>query len=499
MNPEQQTPKDSLPAPSVDDLIAHANAEAYVFEHGTQKRSVKDWFLGLSRIRKVLLIGGTIGVIFIATVVGISLGSNGSNGAKSGTALSYATTDTNGDGVIDEKDEVTTVKGDTNGDGVVDSRDDASANTTDSSSASWWSNLFSKASSAIQANSSSSDESDDDTATASTSSSDTSKTSDDTDSGYEDDAEWYDTDNEGDSAFDDDTTDFSSYGDTDQIDDTISANVSHPITIASWNTMFNNSTSNVAKGAKAVAKKTDIIGFQELHLSDRRKAMRDAILCSSCDFTGYIKDYSVNGSSPSSVGIVWRKDRFKKLDAGYRKVSSTQYIKTHTGITGNKVSAKWITWVKLKDKQTGKEFYMMNTHTVASLESKGKPMKGEGDRVDNYAHHMDVLTSLVNQLKADGLPIFITGDFNVNYRYDSRVKYKDFPYARLRTIDVRSDYQRLKMAGISSHKGSHGSGTRIIDYVWSLDSPELVSSSMSISSVRYGSDHYPVFYTFGVQ
>ena len=498
MSPDQQTPKDTQPAPSVDDLIAQANAETYVFERTAQKRSPKEWFSALPKTRKILLISGIVSTVFITLVVGMTLVRGDGSNTASLQPTTYATTDTNGDGIIDEKDEATTVKGDTNGDGVVDSRDDAAANTTDSESASWWGNLFAKANSAISSHKSgdSSDSSDDSTSSASASDDSSSSST----ISYGDDTEWYDGDGYEDEAeYDDDAMDFSSYGDADTVDETISSTVSHPIAIASWNTLYSNSTGNIKKGTKAVSQKADIIGFQEFHFPAQRKAMRDAILCSSCEFTGYVKDYSTSGHSPSSIAIVWRKSRFTKLDAGYRKVSSAQRIKTKTGITGSKISSKWITWVKLRDKQTGNTFYMMNTHTVASLESKGKPVGSEDDRVDNYIHHMDVLTNQINKLKADGIPIFITGDFNVNYRYDSRVKYKNFPYSRLRALGIRSDYQRLNLAGISKSTGSHGKGTRIIDYVWALDSPKLVSSSIAISSARYGSDHSPAYYTFGLK
>lgn len=189
------TPPEQHPSPSVDDLIARANAETYTFEHGKHKRSPKQWFLRLSRTQKILLIGGIVSAVFIAIIISASVG-NSTSTKTSTISPSHATTDTNGDGVIDQNDKAsddTAVTGDTNGDGVVDSRDDSSANTTDETSSSWWSGLFAKASSMFTS-SGTNDSTSDGSSSADTDSSSSSASSDDT--GYEDETAWYDPGNE---------------------------------------------------------------------------------------------------------------------------------------------------------------------------------------------------------------------------------------------------------------------------------------------------------------
>ncbi len=262
------------------------------------------------------------------------------------------------------------------------------------------------------------------------------------------------------------------------------------LTVSAWNTLYSNSTSNVANGAAAIASNAQVIGFQELHSPNRRKAIRDKLLCSSCSYSGYVKDYSTSGSSPASLSIIWRKDLFTLNSSGYYKVSGGMGVKSSAG---SRISAKWITWVKLRDKKSNKLFYFLNTHTVASVESSGKPRGGEGDRLRNYVTHMNILTAKVSTFQKEKIPIFIVGDFNVNYRYDSKVQYKDFPYTRLGKIGVRSNWQRLNLAGISKGSGTHGGGSRIIDYAYSADNKEVVPVSASISKSKYGSDHAPVY------
>jgi exonuclease III len=488
-----QPPVNQPSQKSVDDKIAAVTNEVYTFEH-TQKRSLLERFKALPRTRKILLLTSTAAVIFIAVMIGFTLAlggtHSGTNVATSGGGSSkdnlseYEVSDVNGDGNIDQYD-------------VAASDSSEGSSDTDQSDLSWWQKLISVSKSASSNTSDSSDYYSGDSVAFEN---DQSATGEDGASSNGGDLNYLD-----DTEISPDDNDFDS---TDPIDiliaDDPTTNTPMPagganITFASWNTLYSNSVGNVGKGVSAVGKKADIIGFQELHLSDRRKKMRDTLLCSSCAFSGYVQNYSTNGSNPGSVAIVWRKDRFKAVKSGYYKVSDTQHISTKTGSTGNKISAKWITWALLTDKTTGAQFYFLNTHTVASLESKGKPIGGEGDRVKNYTHHMDVLASKIKAFAATGLPVFITGDFNVNYRYDHKVQYKNFPFTRLGAVGAHSDYQRLDLAGIPKSQASQGGGNRIIDYVWYTNSSKVYPISESISTTRYGSDHSPVYFTTNVR
>jgi exonuclease III len=478
---------------SVDDKIAAITNEVYSFEHGKEKHSLIDRFRALPKTKKVITIVSVCGILFVGILVGITFMSGGfqqktntnvttSNGGSSKDNLTeYQTDDVNGDGIIDQYD--------------VNAISDTAVDT----SGSWWQKIISAGKTASTTSDDGSSYSDTNVAFEDNQPASNPSSSDDGGSG-DGGVEYYEED-EGDA----DDSDYDSSDPTNiPITEGPTAGTTIPagganVTFASWNTLFSNSTSNIGKGVKAVGNKADIIGFQELHNADRRKKMRDALLCSSCDFSGYVQNYSTSGSSPGSVAIVWRKSLFKVVKSGYYKVSDRQNIDTHNGITGSKISAKWITWVLLTDKRTNAQFYFLNTHTVASVESKGKPISGEKDRLKLYDRHMDVLTSKVSAFRATGLPVFITGDFNVNYRYDHTVQYKNFPFTRLGAVGAHSDYQRLNLASIPKSQPSHGSGNRIIDYVWYTNSTSVYPISESISTARYGSDHYPVYFTANVR
>jgi len=261
------------------------------------------------------------------------------------------------------------------------------------------------------------------------------------------------------------------------------------VTAASWNTLFSNKTT-ISKGTKSIAKNAQIIGLQEVHWTDstHRNSIINDLICSSCAYDGYMdpETRKDSGSKPASLPIAWSRARFTRVDAGYKKV----YLeKEWPGGGGG--SSKWITWVKLKDKETEQQFYVINTHTVANVESGGKPEPGV--RMSAYKQHIDILTSLISSFQKQKLPILLLGDFNVNYRYDSKVKDTDFPYYRLGKLGVRSSWDLLGLSGIPSSASTHGSGSRLIDYVW-LWGSDVKASNASIGA-KYGSDHYAVYTT----
>jgi len=258
------------------------------------------------------------------------------------------------------------------------------------------------------------------------------------------------------------------------------------ITIASWNTYYMNKPSDVASGVKAIAAKADIIGFQELNFKDRREAIKSALInCATCQYSGYFPDTNGKGwATRATVSLVWNKNKFTALETNTLAVLGPNAYGANT-------SNKWVNYVKLRDNASGKDFYVLDTHFTAGAESGGKATSKTAEQ-KNYRHHMNDLVSLINKLKAQGFPVFVTGDFNVNYRLDKTVSY--FPHAALTAVGMQSGWERLNLQGVAANAGSVG-GSRIIDYIWSTDSAYLTADSAAIDTNSYHSDHSPVYYT----
>lgn len=99
--------------------------------------------------------------------------------------------------------------------------------------------------------------------------------------------------------------------------------------------------------------------------------------------------------------ISWKKSIWDKVDDGF--------MRTHNGLA--KVSPhRYITWVKLKNKQTGKTIIRMNTHLVSGAWSSRKPTTEWRRQMWNI--HMTKMKALVAKFEKQGHIIVVGGDFN---------------------------------------------------------------------------------------
>jgi hypothetical protein len=67
--------------------------------------------------------------------------------------------------------------------------------------------------------------------------------------------------------------------------------------------------------------------------------------------------------------------------------------------------------LRLRERTTGREFYVVNSH----------PSAHDGRYLTERRHGQDVLVGIVNQLKAEGLPVLVTGDMNDREEFYCRV------------------------------------------------------------------------------
>ncbi|MFO0599525.1 MAG: hypothetical protein U0228_29740 [Myxococcaceae bacterium] len=100
--------------------------------------------------------------------------------------------------------------------------------------------------------------------------------------------------------------------------------------------------------------------------------------------------------------ISWKKSVWQKEDAGF--------VRTHHGLA--KVSPnRYITWVKLKHRASGKEIVRINTHLVSGAWSHGhRPTTAW--RQHQWKVHMQKLDHLVQHFEKQGLQVIVGGDFN---------------------------------------------------------------------------------------
>ena len=115
-------------------------------------------------------------------------------------------------------------------------------------------------------------------------------------------------------------------------------------------------------------------------------------------FVENLKKYDIyRGYAESGDYIYWRKDKFDSLAEGYYFLSDTpEKISKYSDSN----QYRTMTYVILKEKQTGKQFLFVNTH----LDYRSS----EETRVKQ----IDVLAALIKKVNKDNLPLVVLGDFN---------------------------------------------------------------------------------------
>ncbi len=264
------------------------------------------------------------------------------------------------------------------------------------------------------------------------------------------------------------------------------------IRISTYNVQHDLDASEAIRDVQELATRSDIVALQEMSSGTRRSGVRESLLdCTMCPFEGYMPSDAVPGGTP----ILYRWDRFRFEGSGTTQVSEATFVGA-AGAGPATLRAKYINWVKLRERATGQSLYVLNNHAVPTVQGHGGgPNRRFPARLALYRQHMTGLATLVTELRADGSLVFITGDFNVNYRRDAVVQSAMFPYSRLAKVGVQASYQALGEPALGTHVLSSGHSLRLIDYVWFAQDTHVTPVSQQVLT-GYHSDHRPVVVSF---
>jgi endonuclease/exonuclease/phosphatase family metal-dependent hydrolase len=234
-----------------------------------------------------------------------------------------------------------------------------------------------------------------------------------------------------------------------------------------------NAWPNRAETVAAVIKEHDVAGLQEVlqsQLEDLQKLLPDY------DFVGAGRD---DGKTKGEyVPVFFRKDRFEKKDSGHFWLSKTQ------DVPGSKdwdaAITRMATWVVLKDKKTGKECLIINTH----FDHIGKKARQESARI---------ITDKAKTLFRN-LPAILTGDFNCPPT--------DLPYAvitqeseEMRWVDTLAGYMPTAGQPAGSWNGFKAIEGNRIDFIFVARGVQTVTSQIldpKTPAGLFGSDHQPI-------
>ena len=120
------------------------------------------------------------------------------------------------------------------------------------------------------------------------------------------------------------------------------------------------------------------------------------------EYVGYGRDNGKEnsaGASGEQTGLIYKKDRYIKLDQGRFFLSNTPY---KVSKVANSDFNRLVAWVKLKDRTSGEEFYFFSTHFNHNYTAQ---------KVQVRTDQAEVAIKVVPEIAGE-YPYFFAGDFN---------------------------------------------------------------------------------------
>ncbi len=265
------------------------------------------------------------------------------------------------------------------------------------------------------------------------------------------------------------------------------------IKIATLNTAAFQSRARAVDDVRRLARSgVDVMGLQEMASAKRRSLVdRQLVSCRGCRWASHVPAGSTRASTP----IYWKREQYKLLKRGSVFVTPPTRV-GNDGAGPARLNAKYITWVRLRDRVTGRKLWVLNNHAVPSVQGRnGGPDKSHPERLRLYKKHMVKLQALVQACTRKGGLVFVVGDFNVNFRTDRRTRAHRFPTYRLSRVGLRNSYGPLGEPAGGTHSLRSGKSTRLIDHVWFAPRDALEPRRLRVLR-GYNSDHRPLVVKF---
>ncbi|MBO7652520.1 MAG: endonuclease/exonuclease/phosphatase family protein [Bacteroidales bacterium] len=176
------------------------------------------------------------------------------------------------------------------------------------------------------------------------------------------------------------------------------------------------------------------------------------------------------------MAVYYRNDKFKLMENGDFWLSETPDV---CSMGWDAACRRIVTWAKLEDKETGKEFYVFNTHL---------------DHVGEVAREQSILLivkKIGEIVKKDKAPVFLSGDFNSNV--SSPI------FDPLKSIMKDSRAILPESEWIPTYNNFGNGNDAMIDYIFYKNAEVLDFKTLNGDYGKpYISDHYPVMATMKI-
>ena len=214
--------------------------------------------------------------------------------------------------------------------------------------------------------------------------------------------------------------------------------------------------------------KPDVFGVQEA-FDFQIKFIED-------NFTDY-DSFGVGRDNGKAEGefmsIFWNKKTVKMVKGGTFWLSETP---EKPSLGWDAACKRTATWALMKDKNTGKMFYFVNTH----LDHKGVEARKKG---------LELIVSRIDEINPKGYPMVLTGDFNIKPDNEALIGLEEKMQSARKTAPKTDNNQTFNGWGKAK-------SDMVIDYIYVSGfsaCPEYHTVNEKYGQWKYISDHYPIY------
>ena len=183
------------------------------------------------------------------------------------------------------------------------------------------------------------------------------------------------------------------------------------------------------------------------------------------------------GSRGEFMAIFYKHERFEPLEYDHFWLSDTPEVIGST--TWGNSNRRMVTWVRFKDRSSGSEFYLVNTHFDHQIQLAREKAA-------------DLLLARVKKLNAS-LPLIITGDFNAKAGAN---KAYDILTADNWLTDTWYTAKEKRGAFVATFNNFKAAvpGENRIDWIFTrnISAPEWIQIITCEKDGQFPSDHFPV-------
>ncbi len=234
----------------------------------------------------------------------------------------------------------------------------------------------------------------------------------------------------------------------------------------------------------------DVVGLQE------PRTIQRAYIKESLPEYAYMEAPGTGDGRGGNVGLIYRSDKFEKVDGGWFYLGPTPDIPSPAFDAPDSTWRVTI-WAKLRDKKSGKEFTALSTH----LPVRTKPHLAAEPYVKSRFHASQLNVKRLKNVAGEDGTCFIVGDMNCSLqKADGSINYDGVkalsPYHEWME-DARKFDEHPEINSFNAFGKGEDSPHRKIDQIYYRNAQPIsfVTITEPVDGFKYVSDHYPLMFT----